>query len=135
MSVYNIVNGFNPSCIWILPMLGKYSDDYPEFRDCFLSEDRKRIVIYTRKSEVDDAVKSDPNFVTTYEDADDATYRFYEFNCPDKWKSDFDLIIEGKTIDISEEYRTYLKEFYPEFADHFDVHRHIQTQTSQIYTG
>lgn len=41
MSLYNMVCGFNPACVWLLPMLGKKHTEYPRFRDCFLSEDGK----------------------------------------------------------------------------------------------
>ena len=48
MSLYNMVYGFNPACLLFMPMLGRKQDEYPRFRDCFLSEDKKHIDIYTR---------------------------------------------------------------------------------------
>lgn len=44
-------------------------------------------------------------------------FRTYEFKVPDKWKSDFDKIMDGKMSEVSEEYITYLKEFYPKLAE------------------
>lgn len=44
--LYNVIFGYNPACIVILPMLGRKEDEYPRFRDCFV-EDGK-IAIYTR---------------------------------------------------------------------------------------
>ena len=38
MSLYNMMNGFNPACVLILPMLGRKLEEYPRFRDCFVSE-------------------------------------------------------------------------------------------------
>lgn len=43
MSLYNMVCGFNPACVWLLPMLGKKHTEYPRFRDCFLSDDGKEL--------------------------------------------------------------------------------------------
>ena len=48
MSLYNLVNGYNPACICLMPMLGRKQDEYPRFRDCFLSDDEEHLVIYTR---------------------------------------------------------------------------------------
>ena len=48
MSLYNELFGFSPACLVLLPMLGRKPEEYPRFRDCFLSEDMKRIEIYTR---------------------------------------------------------------------------------------
>lgn len=48
MSLYNALVGYSPSCIVVLPMLGRTADDYPRFRNCFISEDDKYIEIYTR---------------------------------------------------------------------------------------
>ena len=38
MSMYNMVKGFNPACVLILPMLSRKSEDYPRFRDCFVHD-------------------------------------------------------------------------------------------------
>ena len=48
MSLYNMINGVDPACFYLLPMLGRVAEDYPRFRDCFLSEDGEHIDIYTR---------------------------------------------------------------------------------------
>ena len=111
MSLYNILYGFNPACLWLLPMLGKKHTKYPRFRDCFLSEDEKRIVIYTRVGGGnrncgfgEEELYKDPNFVKTYDDDFDSTYGFYEFNVPDKWKDDFAKITSGKFSELSDEY-------------------------------
>ena len=52
-----------------------------------------------------------------YDDDFDSTYATYEFKVPDKWKSDFDKIIDGKMSEVSKEYVSYLKEFYPKLAE------------------
>lgn len=123
MSLYNMVNGFNPACILLMPMLGRKQDEYPRFRDCFLSDDKKRIVIFTRvgggnreQGYNEEELYKDPNFVTTYDDSYDSTYGYYEFNPPERWKEDFDNIISNNFEKASDEYVQYVKEFYPKLA-------------------
>ena len=124
MSLYNLINGFNPACIFFLPMLGRKQDKYPRFRDCYLSDDEKRIIIYTRVGGGnrncgygEDELYADPNFVKTYDDEYDSTYGYYEFNVPSQWKDDFDKICNGKITEVSDEYFNYVSEFYPVLAE------------------
>ena len=119
MSMYNMINGFNPACVLIMPMLRRKQDEWPRFRDCFVTEDNN-IAIYTRvgggnrnAGYNEEKLYEDPLFIKTYDDEYDNTYATYEFKVPEKWKADFDLILEGKVTEISEEYKTYLKEFFP----------------------
>lgn len=42
-----MLHGVNPATFLILPMLGKHPDEYPRFRDCFITED-DHILILTR---------------------------------------------------------------------------------------
>ena len=72
MSLYNMMMGFNPACIMILPMLGRKSNEYPRFRDCFITDDEQRILIYTRvggnnrnQGYGEEKLYEDPNFVRT----------------------------------------------------------------------
>lgn len=123
MSLYNMINGFNPACVFIMPMLGRKQHEWPRFRDCFVTKDSK-IAIYTRVGGNnrncgfgEEELYKDPNFVTTYDDDFDSTYATYLFNVPEKWKADFDAIINNKWQDISDEYVAYLKEFYPKLAE------------------
>lgn len=124
MSLYNMVNGFNPACVFLMPMLGRKQDEYPRFRDCFLSDDEEHLVIYTRvggpnrnNGYGEEKLYEDPNFVRTYDSDFDHTYGYYEFNVPEKWKSDFALILAGKFEEVSEEYVSYVREFYPILAE------------------
>lgn len=123
MSLYNMVNGYNPACVFILPMLGRKADEYPRFRDCFVTEDNK-IAIYTRVGGNnrncgfgEEELYNDPNFVTTYDDEWDSTYGTYVFNVPEKWKADFDKLMNSDWDTVSDEYVTCLKEFYPTLAE------------------
>ena len=123
MSMYNMINGFNPSCIFIMPMLGRRQEEWPRFRDCYVTEEGN-IAIYTRVGGGnrncgygEEKLYEDPNFIATYDDEYDTTYATYEFKVPEKWKADFDLILAGKTKEVSEEYKTYLKEFFPTLTE------------------
>lgn len=123
MSLYNMMNGFNFACVVIMPMLGKQADEYPRFRDCYVTEEGN-IAIFTRCGGGnrncgfgEEKLYEDENFITTYDDEYDCTYATYEFKVPEKWKSDFDLIVGGKLKEVSKEYVDYLKAFYPKLAE------------------
>lgn len=124
MSLYNMINGYNPACILIMPMLGRKANDYPRFRDCFVSEDNEHILIYTRVGGGnrncgfgEEILYKDENFIKTYDDEFDSTYGYYEFKVPDKWKSDYDKILSGKRGEVSKEYIDIVKSFYPTLAE------------------
>ena len=122
MSLYNMIFGYNPACVFIMPMLGRKDTEYPRFRDCFVEDDK--IAIFTRVGGNnrncgfgEEELYSDPNFVSTYDDEDDSTYGIYLFNVPDKWKPDFDKILDGRIKETSDDYKKYIKEFWPTMAD------------------
>lgn len=119
MSMYNMLNGFNPACVFIMPMLGRKQEEWPRFRDCFVTEDNN-IAIYTRVGGGnrncgynEEKLYEDENFIRTYDDDYDTTYGTYEFKVPEKWKADFDMILSGDMSKVSDEYIAYLKEFFP----------------------
>lgn len=127
MSMYNALFGFNPACVAFLPMLGRKSDEYPRFRDCFLSDDGKHIEIYTRVSGNnrgcgygEEELYKDPNFVSTYDDDFDNTYGTYVFDVPQKWRADFDLIVKDEMSKVSDEYVAEVKRFYPKLNEYID---------------
>ena len=119
MSMYNMLMGFSPACVVIMPMLGRKQDEWPRFRDCFVTEE-KNIAIYTRVGGGnrncgygEEELYKDENFLTTYDDEFDSTYATYEFKVPEKWKADFDLIMDGKFSEVSDTYINYVKAFFP----------------------
>ena len=124
MSLYNALYGFNPSCILFMPMLGRKQEEYPRFRDCYITEDNN-IAIYTRVGGNnrncgfgEEKLYEDENFIRTYDDDFDNTYATYEFKVPSKWKDDFDkMIIDNKLNEVSDEYVEYLENFYPKLAE------------------
>ena len=123
MSLYNMVYGFNPACIVLMPMLGRTQDEYPRFRDCFLSDDNKYIEILTRvgggnrnQGYGEDELYKDPNYVKTYDWDMDSTYGFYVFKVPEKWQADFDMIVAKNYRDVSDEYVACVKAMFKKLA-------------------
>lgn len=123
MSLYNMVNGFNPACVLIMPMLGRKQDEWPRFRDCWVTKENT-IAIYTRVGGGnrncgygEEELYKDPNFIKTYDDDFDKTYATYEFSVPEKWEPDFDKIIGGNLSDVSAEYIQHLKNFFTELTE------------------
>ena len=123
MSLYNMINGLNPAGLFILPMLGRPMDEYPRFRDCFVTEDNN-IAVYTRVGGGnrgcgfgEEELYKDKNFITTYDDDFDNTYATYEFAVPDEWREDFDKIMDGKLSETSDQYKNLIVGLYPNLAD------------------
>ena len=109
-NMYNMLCGYNPSCFLFLPMLGRKKEDYPRFRDCFIT-DEGNIGLYTRVGGNnrhcgfgEEELYKDPNFLTTYDDDYDDTYATYEFSVPEKYKKDFDCLASGNWPEVSDEY-------------------------------
>lgn len=124
MSLYNLMHEYNTACILFLPMLGRRYDEYPRFRDCFISEDGKHIDIYTRvggnnreSGYGEEVLYEDENFVTTFDDDYDNTYGTYRFKVPDKWLDDYNYIVEGEFSKVSDEYVNIVKSFYPKLTE------------------
>lgn len=123
MSIYNMINGFSPACVWIMPMLGRRQEEWPRFRDCFVEEDGT-IGIYTRVGGGnrncgygEEELYKDPNFVRTYDDDFDSAYATYVFKVPDRWREDFDKILNGDIKGTSPDYQKYIREFFPKLDE------------------
>lgn len=125
MSLYNLLNGINPSTFLFLPMLEKkHYSEYPRFRDCFVRNDE--LVILTRvggenrnQGFGEDSLYKHPNFLRT-EDCDfDCTYGRYFFSIPNEWRNDYDKIMSNDLMNISEEYKARLCSIYPFFSKIF----------------
>lgn len=126
MSLCNLMNGVNPAAFFIIPMLGKHPDEYPRFRDCFVGEDKKTIEVFTHvgggnrhSGYGEEELEKHPNFIRTYDDDFDSTYGTYVFSVPERWQADFDKILNGKTLFISEEYFNEILRVYPKLEDEF----------------
>lgn len=126
MSLYNMLNGVNPATFVILPMLGeKHPDEYPRFRDCFI--DGEEIHIYTRVGGGnrncgfgEEELQAHPNYLRDEDDDFDSTYATYIFSVPEQWKSDFDKIVAGKLLEISQEYKDRLYKVFPKLTEKFN---------------
>lgn len=122
MSLYNALFGFNPACIFFMPMLGRKQEEWPRFRDCHIT-DENNIAIYTRVGGNnrgcgygEEKLYEDENFIRTYDDDFDNTYATYEFKVPEKWRDDFEKLIAGKMSEVSDEYVSMLESFFPKMA-------------------
>ena len=118
-SLFSITDSLNPTCIIILPMLGRRMEEYPRFRDCYITKE-KNIAIYTKVGGSnrdcgygESVLYKDENFLKTYDDVTNPTYATYEFKVPDKWKKDFDLIFSENYKEVSDDYVKLIKKFYP----------------------
>lgn len=124
-----MINGANPATFFILPMIGeKHPDTYPRFRDCFVNTENTEpeIHVYTRvggnnrnQGYGEDLLMGHPNYLRTWDDDSDSTYGTYAFSVPTEWKKDFDLIRDGKLLDISQEYKDRLYKVYPKLGETF----------------
>jgi hypothetical protein len=100
MSLYNSLFGVNTAAPLLLKMIGKTSDDFGRFRDCYLSPEWDKIIVYTRcgggnredYQEVFDEMEGHPNYLSNYDDDFDCTYAYFEFSIPDEYKEDVKLI-------------------------------------------
>lgn len=119
--LYNLLFGYNPACVLVLPMLGKKADEYPRFRDCFIIEEDGKyyIDIYTRVGSCyhgqgygEEELYKDSNFIKTFDDDFDKTYGTFRFSVPKKWEKDFNFIINGKLDKVSREYINELRKYY-----------------------
>lgn len=131
--MYQMMNGVSQATFFILPMLEKHPDEYPRFRDCFTSDEEHPdfddyIHVYTRtggnnRSDYElenNAMKKMPEYVIDWDDSFDNTYASWIFKVPEKWKSDFNLIKEGRLKEVSLEYQKQLKKVYPKLVEKFD---------------
>jgi len=135
MSLYNMMNGVSPITFLLIPMLGdKHVDEYPRFRDCFTSDDEHSeydnyIHVYTRVGGGnrgcdfgEEELMKHPNFVASFDDSFDSTYATYIFSVPDKWKSDFDLILEGGMSNISDNLKIQIDKVFPKLKGKLPWH-------------
>lgn len=147
VSLYNIVNGFNMACLLYLPMLGKHSDEYPRFRDCFISDPDhpkydNHIHVYTRTGganrqhhiEENRVMMTAPEFVATFDDKFDSTFASFVYKIPEKWQADFNAISEQRFDLTSEEYRAEMKRVFPKLTEVIDsLFKHAQEQAPESH--
>lgn len=129
MSLYNMMFGVNQATFYILLMLGKHPEEYPRFRDCFISETEhpqydNMIHIYTRvggnnrgQGYGEEELLSHLLFVATFDDNFDNTFATYVFKIPPEFEDDFKLILEGNVFETSEKYKQQVISVFPKIKD------------------
>lgn len=103
MSLYNVLFGVNAAAPVLLAMLGIDANDVPRFRDCFLSEDRKKIVIHTRTGggnregyeDGNNFLQGLPGYERDEDDDFDCTYANFYYAVPEKFAHLIDKLPEG----------------------------------------
>lgn len=138
-----MVNGIQPSALYILPMLGKRHDEYPRFRDCFVGKlftdsekdqfgipvikhgEEEMISVYTRVGgdnregyikEINE-MRAMPEYIEDFDDDFDETFATFVFRVPEQFKADFHLVNEGKLNETSQAYRDIMYKVYPGFKE------------------
>lgn len=121
--LYNALFGWNPACVLLAPMLTDENPQsfFPRFRDCFLSDDKEHIEIYTRVGggnreyyeEEIHRLCSMPTYVYDVDDDFDCTYATFTFSVPDEWKDDFKHITSGEYGAVSDRYIERMQKCFP----------------------
>lgn len=86
----------------LLKMLNIRESDIGRFRSCYLSDNKKAIVIRARtgggnREEYQDNIgwiRSHPNFIIDYDEDFDCTYSNFVFSIPDNHKKNMELTID-----------------------------------------
>ena len=108
-------------------MLGKHPDEYPRFRDCFV--EKNCILVHTRTGggnredyeTENNEMTNHPNYMTDYDDSFDSTYANFIFSVPEKWKDDFNKIVNGRLSEISNEYKAEIFRVFPKIKDKLEA--------------
>lgn len=123
-NIYNLVNGVNPATFFILPMLGNHPDWYPRYRDCWVTDDENSIAVLTRVGSSnkgfgcgEEKMYNHPEYIKDEDFPEDPTYGIYYFRIPEKWKSDFDILLRKKSGKVSKEYIEECKRVFPKISD------------------
>lgn len=91
--MYTALFGENADAEKLLKMLDLTREDFGRFRDCYLSPDGERIIVYTRcgggnreaYDEVYLKMEQHTFYITNYDDDFDETYSSFEFSVPPKY--------------------------------------------------
>lgn len=101
--MYNMLFGVNEYAEIFLRMLDLTKEDCGRFRDCYLSEDGTKIIIYTRNGGgnredyqyIFDELSKHENYICDYDDDFDCTYASIEFSIPEKCKNIIPELLES----------------------------------------
>ena len=148
MSLYNIINGFNPACVLVMPMLGRKQNEWPRFRDCHVNKNGevREIHIFTRVGSAnqnsgygEEKLYEDPNFLRFEDCEEDTTYGTYVFKCPKEWEADFDRIYTGDLSKLSPAYYDMQLKFWQDgekmVAKIKEIAAHLEEQEGKKAEG
>lgn len=134
MSLYNMIRGMNANAVILFsPFLPIRADKFPRFRDVFLEADdspvKGDIYVYTRMGggnadcweegaedctcpacEASKLAKHE-SCVSRYDDSFDCTFSTFVFKVTEH-RDDFDKLMNGKAVEVSQWYRDRLKELF-----------------------
>ena len=105
MSFYNALMGENGLADVLLAIIKLPKDQIPRYRDCYLSEDGKHVVVYTRTGggnregfmEENATLAKHALFSGDYDDDFDCTFAYWNFSIPEEFKQDcLELADKGK---------------------------------------
>lgn len=113
--MYNMLFGTNELALELLNILNLKTEDFGRFRDCYLSEDRTKIIVFTRcgggnREDYDyvfEEIKEHPLYIRDYDDSFDCTYASIEFNMP-KEKLEHYKNIKADTVTGPEKFKNFL---------------------------
>lgn len=121
--LYNALFGWNPACVLLAPMLTDENPQqfFPRFRDCYLSEDKGHIEIYTRvgggnREDYADEIeklRSMPTYVSDEDDDFDCTYATFTFGVPEELRADFEHVKAREFGELSDAYVERMQKCYP----------------------
>jgi len=105
MSLYNTLFGENPMADSLLKIVGLDRNQIPRYRDCRLSEDKTKVIVFTRTGGgnrecfcetpltilheegcyafLNERMTQNPNYLSDHDDDFDSTYAYWEFKIPD----------------------------------------------------
>lgn len=124
MSLYNQLFGMNPLSGLFMAVVGLKPEDVPRFRDAYLSDDGKRVMIYTRTgggnrecycdnphdegcyAVANEGMTKNLNFVTDYDDDFDSTYATWEFKIPEAMLPHVQGIVANDNRPVGEKFKT-----------------------------
>lgn len=122
--------------------------DTGRFRDIFVKEEGKKIVLYTRNgggnrdcycgdyrprcdgvhdsgclAEVIKALQTHPEYITDYDDDGDCTYAYFEFKTPEKYKNLVHLVysLQGAPQTVTEKFSEVIKEMKTKTASELEA--------------
>lgn len=135
--LYNALFGWDPACVLLAPMLTDENPQqfFPRFRDCYLSDDKDHIEIFTRvgggnregyADEIED-LRLMPTYVSDEDDDFDCTYATFTFGVPEEWRADFEHVKAREFEKLSYAYVERMQKCYPKL----DIREMLTKQESE----